>query len=212
MAKSSAGSPSPESRYMLLCVLRHGDAGDALALPDRDALRPLTSKGRKQSKRAGKALKHLALRPRDVWSSRLRRAAETAEIAASAAGGSPRLIATAALAPEALPERIAKALLETPPAPAAEGAETPALSAKKPAARGKRAPAAEPPPVVRWIVGHEPHLSRLIGYLTGTPPTAFRLEKGSIAILECDGRGPVAGMARLSALFPPDALKELRDA
>ena len=35
-----------------LCVLRHGDAGAHVALPARDRLRPLTPKGRRQSKRA----------------------------------------------------------------------------------------------------------------------------------------------------------------
>lgn len=210
MAKPKPTSTVPEVQRTVLCLIRHGDAGDALALPERDALRPLTSKGRKQAKRAGKALKQLGLRPRDVWSSRLRRAAETAEVAAAAAGGAPRLIATAALGPEALPERIAKALLETPPAPAEEVARDsgPALRA---APRARRGAALAPVSVVRWVVGHEPHLSRLIGHLTGTPPTAFRVEKGAVVVVECDGRGPVAGTGRLAALFQPGALKGLRD-
>ena len=47
--------------------------------------------------------------------------------------------------------------------------------------------------------GVRENLDQPTGFLTGTPPTAFRLEKGSIAILECDGRGPVAGMARFAS-------------
>ena len=201
----------PENGRTLLCLVRHGDAGDALALPERDAVRVLSDKGRKQSKRAGKALSRLGLLPRDVWVSRLRRAAETAEVATAALSTAPRVIATAALAPEALPERISKALLETPPAPLPRPDEKEAASSASPRGRGKTSDKArsETAPVVRWLIGHEPHLSRLCGYLTGAPPSAFRLQKGGIALLECDGRGPQAGACHLEGLYRPEALKHL---
>jgi len=215
MSKSTSAGAA-ESARTILCLVRHGDAGDALALPELDALRGLTSKGRRQAKRAGKALRSLELEPRDVWVSRLRRAAETAEVATAALPHAPRWIATAALAPEALPERIAKALHETPPAPivAPKGAADTAKGGRKgPAgkARGSAsAPSKEAAPVARWLVGHEPHLSRLLSYLTGAPAEALRLPKGSIALVECDGRGPQAGACHLQALFTPQSLKALR--
>ena len=215
MSKHASGAVA-ESAGTVLCLVRHGDAGDALALPEIDALRGLTEKGRKQAQRIGKALKRLGLEPRDVWVSRLRRAGETAEVAAAVLDSSPRWIATAALAPEALPERIAKALLETPPAPipSAKGDEDRAESKPKPRRRKARgagsATSKEGAPVARWLVGHEPHLSRLLGYLTGAPAEALRLPKGSIALVECDGRGPQAGACHLQGLFTPAALKALR--
>src|SRR5262245_15702187 len=107
----------------ILCVIRHGDAGDALAVPGRDALRPLTPKGKKQAKRAGKALARLGLAPRDVFTSRLTRAAETAEAAVLGAKSSAPTIPTATLSPGAAPERVVKLLAETPPAPAPEAEE-----------------------------------------------------------------------------------------
>jgi len=215
MSKHASGAVA-ESTRTILCLVRHGDAGDALALPEIDALRGLTEKGRRQAQRVGKALKRLGLEPRDVWVSRLRRAGETAEVAATTLAFSPRWIATAALAPEALPERIAKALLETPPAPfpSAKGGEERARVQPKPRRRkgGAAGPAAakEAAPVARWVVGHEPHLSRLLGYLTGAPAEALRLPKGSLALVECDGRGPQAGACHLQGLFTPGALKALR--
>jgi phosphohistidine phosphatase len=197
MARAAAVPP------VVLVLLRHGDAGDALAAPERDALRPLSAKGRKQSRRAGRALAHLGLSPRDVFTSRLARALETADVAAAAVGGDVRRIPTAALAPDALPERIVRALLDTPP-------PTPA---RAPPARpaGRRASRAAPPsPVVRWLVGHEPHLSRLLAYLTGAPAASVELGKGGFAVLEADGRGPTEGGAKLRLLVAPDALKALR--
>jgi phosphohistidine phosphatase SixA len=195
----------------MLVILRHGDAGDALALPERDALRPLTAKGRKQARRAGKALARLGLAPADAWTSRLRRSVETAEIAAKACGAAARVTATAALSPEAQPERVSKALLETPPPPPQP--EAPASPRAKPA-RGRtrhtvRA-AARAVPAARWIVGHEPHCSRLLGYLTGSPPAAFDIKKGAFAVVECDGRGPVAAGCRLVAMVSPDTLRAIR--
>ncbi|MBL9085574.1 MAG: histidine phosphatase family protein [Planctomycetia bacterium] len=188
----------------VLVLLRHGDAGDALASPERDALRPLSAKGRKQSRRAGKALVHLGLVPRDVFTSRLARAVETADIASLAVGADVRRVPTAALAPDAAPERIVRALLDTPPPTAArrEGHARPA---------GRRASRpGTPAAVVRWLVGHEPHLSRLLGFLTGTPAAAVELAKGGFAVVETDGRGPAEAAAKLRLLVEADALKALR--
>ncbi len=199
----------------ILVLLRHGDAGDALAAPDRDALRPLTSKGHKQAKRAGKALVRLGLTPRDVWTSRLVRAAETARTALACAGLSPRVTATAALAPEATPERIVRALADTPPPPAptdttgTKGRST----GRRPVGRGSRTPIGRPPidpaPIVRWVVGHDPHLVRLAAFAVGAPTSSFRLPKGAFAVVSFDGRGPAQGAGTMTHLIDPAALKAM---
>ena len=174
----------------VLCVIRHGDAGDALAIPFRDGLRPLSEKGRKQAKRAGKALRRLGLLPRDVFTSRLARAAETARAAVDAAKGTAHVVETAALAPGAEPERVVRLLAETPLAPS-------------------RGDPAAPGPAVRWVVGHEPGLSRLLGYLVAAQPQGVELKKGSVAILACGAGGPDGGSCRLTALLSPDAIRDL---
>lgn len=195
-----AAAPQPT----VLVLLRHGDAGDALASPERDALRPLTAKGRKQSRRAGKALVHLGLVPRDVFTSRLARALETADVATAAVGTDVRRVPTAALAPDAAPERIVRALLDTPPPGAAHGEGYAGPAGHRASRTAPRAP------VVRWLVGHEPHLSRLAAYLTGAPAAALELAKGGFAVLETDPRGPAEAGAKLRLLLAPDALKALR--
>jgi phosphohistidine phosphatase SixA len=212
-APPSKASPKPtppatHAPRTLLVLLRHGDAGDALALPERDALRPLTSKGRKQARRAGKALARMGLVPRDVWTSRLVRASETAREALDAARSAARSMPTATLAPEASPERIVRALADTPPPPAPVGTKASKRTAvtPRPVGRGSRGPI-ESPPAVRWLVGHDPHLVRLVALSTGAPAAAIRLPKGAFAVVAFDGRGPAAGTGTLMELIDPDALK-----
>jgi phosphohistidine phosphatase SixA len=193
----------------VLVLLRHGDAGDALALPERDALRPLTPKGQKQARRAGKALARAGLLPRDVWTSRLVRAQETAGVALAAARATPRVTSTAALAPDAVPERILRALADTPPPPppVPDGAIAGRTTRRR--GRAPRRPI-DPPPVVRWLVGHDPHLSRLVAMALGAPPTAIRMPKGACAVVAFDGRGPATGTGVLTSLVDPDLLKAIR--
>jgi phosphohistidine phosphatase SixA len=181
----------------VLCLIRHGDAGERLALAERDALRPLTERGRKQARRAGKALRRLGLVPQDAWTSRLVRADETAKHAMKAAKSGVPLVSTAALSPAADPARILSALEESPPTPRDAA----------PAARPARAPAA-PDPVVRWLVGHDPHLTRLLGLLVAAQPMGLPLSKGAVAVVEF--AGPVApGAGRLVDLLSPDAIRAL---
>ncbi len=216
-SKASAPShkPSSPAPRTILVLVRHGDAGEALALPERDAVRPLTPKGRKQARRAGKALARMGLAPRDVWTSRLLRAQETARAAVAAAGEgedvAARITSTAALAPDAVPERIVRALLDTPPPPPTPEAKAAPRSARgrRPAGRGPRGPI-EAAPVVRWVVGHDPHLGRLAAFAIGAPPASIRLPKGAFAVLGFDGRGPGPGTGVLTHLFDPDGLKAVR--
>lgn len=76
---------------MELYLLRHADAGD----PDRwtgdDAERPLSAKGRRQAARLAGHLQALDWRPDAILTSPKRRAAETAEIVASALGTAARI-------------------------------------------------------------------------------------------------------------------------
>jgi phosphohistidine phosphatase len=71
---------------MLLHLLRHADAGDPEAWTGPDAARPLSDKGRKQSKRLGEHLSAIGFEADAFISSPKIRAAQTAEIAAQPLG------------------------------------------------------------------------------------------------------------------------------
>src|SRR5262245_40890942 len=122
-----------------ICVVRHGHAGDSTSDPARDDARALASKGRKQAVRAGEVLAKQGLAPFSVWTSPLRRAVETAETAAKAAKAQAPRIVTEALRPDVPPGRVLAELAE--------------------ASADDRAAGKGPARAVRWIVGHEPHLS-----------------------------------------------------
>jgi phosphohistidine phosphatase SixA len=65
---------------MLLHLLRHGDAGDPEAWTGPDAVRPLSEKGRKQSKRLGDHLASIGFTADAIITSPKIRAEQTAEI------------------------------------------------------------------------------------------------------------------------------------
>ena len=67
---------------MLLHLLRHADAGDPEAWTGPDAKRPLSDKGRKQSKRLGEHLSSIGFKADLFITSPKLRAAQTAEIVA----------------------------------------------------------------------------------------------------------------------------------
>jgi len=72
---------------MNILFLRHGDAGDPQAAANKgltDELRPLTDKGHKQIRRAGKALRELCPEISVLAASPLLRAMQTAEAVAKA--------------------------------------------------------------------------------------------------------------------------------
>jgi phosphohistidine phosphatase SixA len=180
---------SPHRPPTVLCLVRHGDAGEPTPLRVRDAERRLSAKGKKQARWAGKALRRLGYDPRDVLSSDLVRAVETAELAARAAKRRDRCARTEALAPHADPAAIVRVLAASLSKPVRDGAA----------------------PVVRWLVGHEPHLSRLVEHLTGAPPGGLRFGKGAVAVVEAP-EGVAARACRLAALLPPATLREVRRA
>jgi phosphohistidine phosphatase len=81
-APAPAGAPIPLELYLL----RHADAGDSSLWTGEDAERPLSKKGRRQTKALARTLKDLGLRVDAVITSPLIRAAQTARPVAKATG------------------------------------------------------------------------------------------------------------------------------
>jgi phosphohistidine phosphatase len=85
-----AASPEPaRPAEVWLYLLRHGDAGDPMAWTGDDAERPLSKKGRRQSKRLGRLLAELDVRPDVILTSPKLRAAETAKLVGRLVGRRP---------------------------------------------------------------------------------------------------------------------------
>jgi phosphohistidine phosphatase len=63
-------------------ILRHGEAGNRMTSPEEDSERPLTPEGRAEMQKIAKSLKTVGLQIDWIYTSPLRRARETAEIAA----------------------------------------------------------------------------------------------------------------------------------
>lgn len=165
---------------MELLVLRH-----AIAFPrdggrwPDDAQRPLTPEGVRKARQAAAGLKRIAARPALVLTSPLVRARDTARIFAEGARW-PEAVECEALSPAADP-------LE--------------LLAQLRSHDGKAGCIA--------IVGHQPHLGRLIALcLRGEArPEALELKKSAVACLEFAGP-PRAGRGTLTSLLPPKALRK----
>lgn len=71
-----------ESERLALFILRHGEAGARMTDAAMDSDRALTANGRTEIQKVGRSLKESGLKPRQVITSPLRRARETAEIIA----------------------------------------------------------------------------------------------------------------------------------
>jgi phosphohistidine phosphatase len=65
-----------------LFILRHGEAGNRMTVVEEDSERPLTPEGRAEMQKIAKSLKTIGLQINRIYTSPLRRARETAEIAA----------------------------------------------------------------------------------------------------------------------------------
>lgn len=74
---------------MEIYLLRHGLAGDPGTWAGDDSQRPLTNEGRKRMLRTGDTLAALKIKPQLILSSPLRRAIETAQLAARAMDAMP---------------------------------------------------------------------------------------------------------------------------
>jgi len=166
---------------MELIFLRH-----AIAFPRDgkrwadDTQRPLTMEGVKRARRAAVGLKRIVKRPSLVLTSPLVRARDTAAIFAQAARW-PEAVECEALSPGGSPEGALDALRR----------------------QGAKAECAA-------VVGHQPHLGRLLALcLRGNARAeAFELKKSAVVCVQFEGP-PRAGQGTLTALFPPKALREI---
>ncbi len=158
---------------MLVFLMRHAEAEPG----EPDAARPLTVKGRRQARRAGRGPFAVAAAVAPlVEHSGLVRSVQTAELAMRAAGvPSRRLRLLSGLAPEDDPAVTARLL----------------ATARRP----------------RLIVGHNPHLAALLALLLGARSgEAVRFRKGAVAALEriaSPSRGAPHGRWRLLWFVPP---------
>ena len=163
---------------MRLYVVRHG-AAEAEAPDGSDAGRRLTPAGRAKLRKIARGLRGLRVRPGELLTSPLPRAAETAAILAAEHGRLPAPIELAALG---------------------TATTVPALLAAL-AHRRKRGDL--------MIVGHEPGLSGIAAaLLTGSPDgMAIDLKKGGVIALELDRLAP--RRATLLWMGTPRALRRL---
>jgi phosphohistidine phosphatase len=149
------------------------------ALFKRDRTRALTPDGRRRMRKAARGLAALLPGITTIATSPLLRARQTAEIVASACKDHPAVETLAALAPGE-PPRALLAWLRT-----------------------------QPPEVTVALVGHEPDLGRLAGWLLSAKPHGFvQFKKGAAALLEF-GTAPAAGRGRLAWLLTAAQLAEL---
>ena len=169
---------------MHLFVVRHAIAEDAEAGQD-DAARELTSDGARKFKRAVQGLREMRWTFTRVLTSPWKRALQTAELLKPVTDGPT--ISTELLCDKPRPELFALIAEST----LAEGEEDDTRHATA-------------------LVGHEPWLSELIGWLAfGDPQRGEGLEikKGSVVWLE---GAAVPGGMKLRAILPPKVLRELR--
>ncbi|MFH0795127.1 MAG: phosphohistidine phosphatase SixA [bacterium] len=164
---------------MELHVLRHGLAAERGAKGyDDDSLRPLTPAGRAKTLEVARGLKNLGFKWDIVWTSPFVRARQTAEIVAQAYGlPKKNLRETDALIPTASLKQLGEILSQFPNAAA------------------------------QLIVGHEPHLSTMVGEIIGAGG-AFNVDfkKAGLIIVELTRLSPLpAGI--LTAYLPPKVLR-----
>jgi phosphohistidine phosphatase len=168
---------------MNLLVIRHGVAGDreAWAAKGRpDSERPLTGEGGRKMRSAARGLREVVGTIDVIATSPLVRAAQTAEIVRRAFGGGALVQTVEELSPERRPDELLAWLR-----------------------------AQEPGSTVA-VVGHEPHLGFLVGWLlTGRNDSFVELKKGGAVLLTFEDP-PAGGNALLAWALPPRQLRRLR--
>jgi phosphohistidine phosphatase len=163
-----------------LFLLRHAEAADA-AESGKDFDRRLTEEGRKAAKMSASALSELAKIAR-IYTSPLVRARETAELAGREFPKAP-LELTRALAPSAAVEEI----VEIVAALAAAGRDEDVL-----------------------LVGHQPHLGMLLGYLvSGRNDVEIPMKKAAVCCVSFRGGRPEPP-GKLRWLLPPGVAEKIR--
>ncbi len=132
--------------------------GDAEPRGDHveEARRKLTPRGRMEVEQVARVARRVKVAPELVFTSPYDRARETAEIAVGQLEGSDELKETKGLLPNSNPEQMWKELRTHKSAKSA------------------------------LVAGHEPHLSRFLAYLLGSPSLTIDLKKGALARVSVD--------------------------
>ena len=143
---------------MQIYLLRHGIAEDA-APGQSDADRALTAEGREKLRRVLKRAAAAGVAPGAILSSPLRRAIETAEIAAELLGFSGKIGKTRVLAPETSPSDVWEEVRSH---------------------KDQRA---------ILLASHEPLMSALTAFLLDTPALRVDMKKGALVRVDCDRLG-----------------------
>lgn len=169
---------------MLLLIVRHADAGDAEAFVKTgapDSMRPLSAKGRKQSRIAAQALRQLVPDVSLIATSPYVRAVETHDALRAVYGKKVESATTETLEPERSPEAFARWLASY------KSAEVVAA------------------------VGHEPHLSALVTWLmTGSDESRVQLKKGGACLLDFENHA-AKQRGTLRWLLTPKLLEAIAD-
>jgi phosphohistidine phosphatase len=168
---------------MNLYIIRHAIAVDEVTSDSAsDSQRPLTDKGRKKMRQIGKALRHLGVEFDLILSSPYVRASETAEILADVFKMKNKIVFSDHLIPDGNPELLIGEINEKH--------SVDSLA----------------------IVGHEPHLSSLIGLLTAdTAKIEITLKKGGVCHLSADDLHHHDHRATLEWLLTPGILMGIRE-
>ena len=166
---------------MNLYIIRHAIAVDeATSDYASDSERPLTDKGRKKMRQIAKALRHLGVEFDLILSSPYVRACETAKILAEVFKMKDRIVVSDNLIPLGDPELLIGEINEK------HAVESLA------------------------IVGHEPHLSSLVGLLTTeSSGMEITLKKGGVCYLSADDLHHQDHRATLEWLLTPGILMEI---
>ncbi len=125
-----------------------------------DAMRKLTLDGKRKLRQILALARDVGVRPDVVLSSPYRRALETAQMARGMLDLRPSIIETRILIPLERPEAVWEEIRSHQDAKQV------------------------------MIVGHEPQLSSVVGYLIGAPGASVDLKKGAIARVDVDLAGP----------------------
>jgi phosphohistidine phosphatase len=169
---------------MQLLVIRHAIAEDRDEFAESghdDSERPLTRDGRRRMRRAARGLRQIAPPINKIASSPYVRAFDTAQIVAKALGVDAEIEVLDALTPEQHGEALIPWL------------------------------ASQPQDSTVAVVGHEPHLGRLVTWLmTGSVESHVVFKKGGVCLLDLGVR-PSGGSALLYWLLTPAHLRAIAD-
>lgn len=164
---------------MNVYLLRHAIAAEA-SVGRADSRRPLTAEGIQKMRRVAKGMRALELSFEVILSSPLLRARQTAEIVAKTFKAQDRLKLSNNLAPHGRHAALIREINQL-----------------------------DPPAENALLVGHEPHLSRLLSLLvTGAPDCSFTLKKAGLCLLSAETLRP--GRCALEWLLTPKQLSLLR--